>query len=155
MNPCKRIKKFCHRGHLCERIKGGDFHCPKGGLLILTHAPWLHVKNPSHVLISGEVIHTSLLKTTPTEHREWANTVGVCVGTAVCVCVWVWGRLRGVVSDLKKEVCVDVPCNACESPLMFFSLHVPGPLLPSCPHTLNLLPSRFFTPHSFPWTLTF
>lgn len=74
--------------HLRERIKAVDFRfreaVPEGGLLISTHAPRAHVKNPSHVLISGEVIHTSLLK--PPLNRE-SVVIGVCFLMRVCACV--------------------------------------------------------------------
>lgn len=38
VNPCKRIKTILPQAGISVRIKGGDFHCPEGGLLILTHA---------------------------------------------------------------------------------------------------------------------
>lgn len=47
----------------------------------------MHVKNPSHVLISGEVIHTSFLKP-PLNRGSVVTAVCVCVILAeVCICV--------------------------------------------------------------------
>lgn len=51
-------------------------------------------------------------------------------------------RLRHFV----RVVCADVPCDACESPLMFFALDIPRPSPLSCPHTLPLVFSSAFPP---------
>lgn len=72
-----------------------------------------------------------------------ASLIGACV---VCVCLRVVCEkervIKGLVSDLRQEVCVDAPADAYESaPLMFFSPRVPGPSPPSCPHTPTLPPS--------------
>lgn len=91
------------------------------------------LKNPSHVLISGELIQSILAKA-PLNRRE-------CVFS--CDQRFVWERLTGrFASDLEDEVCVDVPCDACESSLMFFSLRAPRPLPPFVSaHATSPLPS--------------